>query len=174
MIEHPEALAPAFRKAGADQITVHLEACRAAEIPVAKFDPARLEPQRVHAALDAVHRTGAKAGLALKPATPFEVVTPFLDAIDVLLIMTVEPGFGGQAFMSDMLPKIRAAADWKQEHDARWLIEVDGGIAPDTAPICREAGAEVFVAGQAIYGSDRPLGSLTHLRDMVETARARS
>ena len=173
MTERPELLAPAFRKAGADQITIHLEACRAPEIPLDRFDPARVEAPRVHAALEKVRATGAKAGLALKPGTPFEVATPFLDEIDVLLIMTVEPGFGGQDFMANMMPKVQAAARWKLEHGAAWLIEVDGGIAPDTAPLCRESGAEVFVAGNAIYGSDRPLGSLTHLRDVVETARAR-
>jgi len=171
MIERPETLAPAFRKAGADQITVHLEACRSPEIPLARFDPLQVEPARVRSALAAVRATGARAGLALKPATPLAAAVPFLSEIDVLLVMTVEPGFGGQAFMTDMLPKVREADAWRREHGAAWLIEVDGGIADDTAPVCREAGADVFVAGQAIFGSDRPLGSLTRLREVVETTR---
>jgi len=150
MIERPESIVQAFRDAGADQITVHLEACA---------DPAEVLAQ--------VRTTGARAGLAIKPGTPFESAVPFLDAIDLLLVMTVEPGFGGQAFMAPMLDKVRAARDWRAAHGAGWLIEVDGGIDAGTAPRCREAGADVFVAGSSVYGADDPLEALARLRDAI-------
>ena len=147
MIEKPETLVPRFREAGADLITVHLEACA---------DPA--------ATLAAVRSTGARAGLSLRPRTPLAQAEPFLGAVDLLLVMTVEPGFGGQAFMEDQLDKVRAAREWRTRHGARYLIEVDGGIAPATAPRCRAAGAEVFVAGNAIYRQPDPKAALEALR----------
>jgi len=152
MIERPERLAPAFRKAGADQITVHLEAGH--DTPLGDV-------------LAAIRAGGARAGLAIKPGTPLAAAEPYLGAIDLLLVMTVEPGFGGQAFMADMMPKVRDAAAWRAKHGARWLIEVDGGIAPDTAPVARAAGAEVFVAGNAIYAEPDPRRALEALRDAV-------
>jgi ribulose-phosphate 3-epimerase len=167
MTERPAALAPAFRKAGAHRITLHLEACRAEGEPLAAFDPSRVDPGRVTAALDAVRATGAQVGLALKPATPLESAAPFLDAIDLLLVMTVEPGFGGQSFREEQLEKVRAAAEWKRRHGASWLVEVDGGIAPDTARRCREAGAEVFVAGHAVFRQPDPRSALEGLRGVV-------
>jgi ribulose-phosphate 3-epimerase len=150
MIDEPVKLVPAFRKAGADEITVHLEAC-----------------EDVSATLAAVRESGARVGLALKPGTPLAAAEPHLADIDLLLIMTVEPGFGGQAFMSDMMPKVKEAAAWRQQHGARFLIEVDGGIAPDTAKMARAAGAEVFVAGHAIYRQSNPQIALATLRDAV-------
>jgi ribulose-phosphate 3-epimerase len=114
-----------------------------------------------------VRTSGARAGLALKPRTPFHAAEPFLEGLDLLLVMTVEPGFGGQAFMEDMVPKIRAAATWRKDHGARWLIEVDGGIGLDTAPLCRQAGADVFVAGHAVFRAPDPRGALAALRDEI-------
>ena len=150
MIDEPVKLVPAFRKAGADEITVHLEAC-----------------EDVSATLAAVRESGARVGLALKPGTPLAAAEPHLADIDLLLIMTVEPGFGGQAFMSDMMPKVKEAREWRSQHGARYVIEVDGGIAPDTAKIARAAGAEVFVAGHAIYPQSNPQIALATLRDAV-------
>lgn len=147
MIRRPESLVPAFRRAGADSIIVHLEACD---------DP--------EAVLDQVEATGARVGLALKPGTTLASAERWLRRIDQLLVMTVEPGFGGQAFMEDMLPKIEAAYAWREEHAARYLIEVDGGIDPQTAPRCRAAGADLFVAGSAIYGQPDPKAALARLR----------
>lgn len=167
MTEQPVAMAEAFRKAGADQITVHLEALREPGVPLAGFDARRVSAERVRDALARVRATGARVGLALKPATPFAAAQPFLDAIDLLLVMTVEPGFGGQPFRQDMLPKIREAAAWKRGHGVRWLIEVDGGIAPDTARHAREAGAEVFVAGNAVFRQRSPSEALEDLRAAV-------
>ena len=149
MIDRPERLLAEFRKAGADQITVHLEA------------PHDSDVARV---LAAVRQSGARAGLAIKPGTPLAAAEPHLGAIDVLLVMTVEPGFGGQEFMPDMLDKVRAAVARRARRGARYLIEVDGGIAPDTAGRARAAGAEVFVAGHAVYGQPNPRAALQELR----------
>lgn len=150
MIEHPERLLGEFRRAGADQITVHLEACA---------DPA--------ATLRQIRTLGAKAGLALKPGTPFESARALLGEIDLLLVMTVEPGFGGQAFMPDMLDKIREADAARKKGRHGWRIQVDGGIGPDTAKQCRNAGADVFVAGNAVYRAHDPREALAELRAAV-------
>ena len=150
MIEHPERLVAAFRAAGADRITVHLEACA--------------EPGAV---LEQVRSAGARAGLALRPGTALSAAEPFLSGLDLLLVMTVEPGFGGQAFMPDMLDKVRAARDWRRRHGGHFLIEVDGGIGPATAPEARAAGADVFVAGHAVYGEAAPMEALARLRRAV-------
>ena len=150
MIERPETLIAGFRAAGADLITVHLEACA---------DPA--------ATLAAVRATGARVGLTLKPGTPFAQAEPWLKDLDLFLVMTVEPGFGGQAFMPGMLEKVRAARDWRERHGAHYLIEVDGGISSATAPQCRAAGADVFVAGNAIYAQSDPGQALEALRAAI-------
>jgi ribulose-phosphate 3-epimerase len=147
MVEHPEAMLHAFREAGADQMSVHLEACATPG-----------------ATLAAVRATGARVGLALRPATPLEAAAPWLDAIDLLLVMTVEPGFGGQKFMPAMLDKVRAAHDERAHGRGRFLIEVDGGIGPGTAREARAAGADVFVAGNAVFGQPDPAAALDALR----------
>jgi ribulose-phosphate 3-epimerase len=147
MIERPESLLARFREAGADLVTVHAEACA---------DPA--------ATLAAVRAGGARTGLSLRPGTPLATVEPWLGEVDLLLVMTVEPGFGGQSFMAGMLDKVRAAKAWRERHGARFLIEVDGGIGPETAPLARAAGADVFVAGHAVYRQGDPAASLAALR----------
>ena len=151
MIERPERIVDAFLEAGADQITVHLEACQ---------DPG--------ATLDRVRASGARAGLAIKPGTPFRAAENWLDRIDLMLVMTVEPGFGGQTFMAEMMPKVFEAKEWRAKHGGSFLIEVDGGIASDTARIARAAGADVFVAGHAIYGAQDPAAALSALRRAIE------
>jgi len=150
MVERPETLIERFRAAGADLITVHLEACA---------DPA--------VTLAAVRACGARAGLTLRPGTPFAQAEPWLQDLDLFLVMTVEPGFGGQAFMPGMLEKVRAARDWRARHGAHYLIEVDGGISSAIAPQCRAAGADVFVAGNAIYGQSVPKQALEALRAAI-------
>jgi ribulose-phosphate 3-epimerase len=150
MIDEPARLVPDFRKAGADLITVHLEACA-----------------DVGAALAAVRAGGARVGLALKPGTTLAAAERWLADLDLLLVMTVEPGFGGQAFMADMLEKVRAAAAWRAVHGGHFLIEVDGGIAPDTARRCRAAGAEVFVAGHSVFRQSDPRAALAELRKAI-------
>ena len=149
MIERPETLIPRFCEAGADAVTVHCEAMAHAAV------------------LDEIRGCGARAGLALRPGTPLAEAEQHLNALDLLLVMTVEPGFGGQAFMADVLPKIEAAARWRERHGGRFVIEVDGGIAPDTARRCRDAGADVFVAGHAIYRQPDPRAALEALRAAV-------
>jgi ribulose-phosphate 3-epimerase len=150
MVEQPERMLKDFKEAGADQMTVHVEACP--------------NPGSV---LHQVRLTGTRVGLALKPGTPLAAADPYLDGLDLLLIMTVEPGFGGQEFMGEVLPKVEAARDRRQRTGARFLIEVDGGIAPDTAVRCLDAGADVFVAGHAIYGAPRPEAALNALREVL-------
>ena len=152
MIERPERLLKEFRAAGADQLTIHFEAPH--DRPIAEV-------------LAAFRGRGARAGLAIKPDTPFEAVEPLLGVVDLLLVMTVEPGFGGQEFREPMLDKVRAAVRWREAHHASFRIEVDGGIAPDTAASARRAGAEVFVAGNAIYRQPEPRLALEQLRAAV-------
>ncbi len=152
MIERPERLVAEFREAGADQITVHLEAAH---------DHAPVE------VLAAVRRSGAHAGLALKPATPLGAAERLLEGLDLLLVMTVEPGFGGQDFMEEMLDKVREARAWRERHGARYLIEVDGGIAEETAARARRAGADAFVAGHAVFRRPDPAAALASLRRAI-------
>lgn len=152
MVQRPERMIAAFRDAGADQITVHLEADH---------------DRPIGAVLAAIRASGARAGLALKPATPFAAAEAHLAGIDLLLVMTVEPGFGGQPFMEPMLEKVRAAIEWRTRHRAGWRIEVDGGIAEDSARLARAAGADVFVAGHAVYRQPSPLAALSRLRAAV-------
>ena len=159
MIERPERLIAAFRQAGADQMTIHLEAAH---------------DRPVREVLEAVRASGARVGLALKPGTPLAAAEPHLGAIDLLLVMTVEPGFGGQEFMRDQLDKVRAAVAWRARHGARFAIEVDGGIASDTAREARAAGAEVFVAGHAIYRQNEPRLALEALRTAIGYEPSRS
>jgi ribulose-phosphate 3-epimerase len=147
MIHEPLRLVPEFGAAGADGLTVHLEAC-----------------QDVARTLDGIRAAGRRVGLALKPATPLAAAEPHLEALDLLLVMTVEPGFEGQAFLPVMLDKVREAAAWRARHAGRFLIQVDGGIAPATAREARRAGAEVFVAGHAIYRQADPRRALEGLR----------
>ena len=146
----------AFREAGADQITVHVEAQHDRDLA---------------GVLDAVRETGARAGLALKPGTALAAAEPHLAKLDLLLVMTVEPGFGGQEFMAAMLDKVRAAREWRERNGAGFLIEVDGGIAPLTAARARSAGADVFVAGHAIYREPDPRKALDELRAAIAGAR---
>jgi ribulose-phosphate 3-epimerase len=152
MIEFPERAIEAFARAGADQLTIHVEAAH-------DTDTATV--------LRAIRAAGLRAGLALKPGTPIEALELHLPAIDLLLVMTVEPGFGGQAFMPDMMGKVRRAAAWRAERNLSYRIEVDGGVDPKTAPVCREAGADVFVAGSAVFRAPRPIEALAALREAI-------
>ena len=136
MIQTPDHYAPRFVKAGANSITVHVE--REANHDVAKT-------------LRAIRDAGCRPGLSLNPATPFESVEPFLDKIDLLLVMTVHPGFGGQSFRPEMMEKVKRASEWKKSHGRKIDIEVDGGINADTARLSIQNGANVLVAGTSIF-----------------------
>ena len=139
MIEHADHYVPRFVKAGANSITVHVE-------PEAKHD--------VLETLRKIRDAGCRVGLTLNPETPIELIEPFLDKFDMLLVMTVHPGFGGQPFRADQMEKVRRAAKWNQSREHKIDIEVDGGINPETARISIENGANVLVAGTSIFRSD--------------------
>jgi ribulose-phosphate 3-epimerase len=147
MIERPEHQVPEFAKAGADMITLHWEAT-----------------PHVHYALKAVREAGCLAGLALTPATPAEVVADVLDEVDNLLCMTVNPGWGGQAFIAHSIQKLERLRGLLP---AGLPLEVDGGIDADTAPRCHAAGATLFVAGSAVFGSPDPGKAYTEIADAI-------
>lgn len=136
MIEHPDHYLPRFLEAGANSITVHVE-------PESKHDVAKT--------LGSIRAGGCGVGLTLNPATSFEAIEPYLDQIDLLLIMTVHPGFGGQAFRPEMMEKVSRARAWRDSRGAKLDIEVDGGINADTARLSIENGANVLVAGTSIF-----------------------
>ena len=145
MIEDPDRWAPAYAEAGAGSVTFHVEAAAA---------PVRLAR--------ALRKEGARAGMALKPATPVEPYVDLLPELDMLLLMTVEPGFGGQRFLDVVVPKIRRAKQAIGDLDV-WL-QVDGGVSEETVERCAEAGADVFVAGSAVFGADDPEKAVEALR----------
>ena len=136
MIVEPVRYVEQFCDAGADIVTVHLESDTA---------------ENIHAAIDKIHAKGKKAGVVLKPKTPAEAVLPFLEKVELILVMTVEPGFGGQSFMADQMGKVAQIRAWIDEKNPSCELEVDGGVAPDTCRTCIEAGANVLVAGSAVY-----------------------
>ena len=136
MIERPDHYLPRFLEAGANSITVHVESESRHEVPQT---------------LAAIRAAGCGVGLTLNPATPFDAVAPYLENIDLLLIMTVHPGFGGQAFRPEMMEKVRRAKEWRDANGGTLHIEVDGGIKPDTARTSIENGANVLVAGTSIF-----------------------
>jgi ribulose-phosphate 3-epimerase len=146
MIDEPDRWAPAYAEAGAGSVTFHVEAAAA---------PVRLARE--------LRSKGARAGMALKPATAVEPYLDLLPELDMLLVMSVEPGFGGQSFLDVVLPKIRRAREAIGSLDI-WL-QVDGGVALDTIERCAEAGADVFVAGSAVFGAGDPAAAVTALRD---------
>jgi ribulose-phosphate 3-epimerase len=149
MIEHPDHYLPRFLEAGANSITVHVE-------PEAKHDVAQT--------LAAIRAAGCGVGLTLNPATPFEAVEPHLPTIDLLLIMTVHPGFGGQAFRPEMMDKVRRAKQWREANGGKLHIEVDGGIKPETAQTSIAAGANILVAGTSIFRTPDYSAAICELR----------
>ena len=136
MIDRPVRYVEDFVKAGADYVTIHVEAD---------------QPQNTLEALDKIHALGCKAGIVLKPKTPVEAAIPYLEKCDLILIMTVEPGFGGQSFMADMMPKLEQLKEWLEDVNPGCLLEVDGGVDANTHTVCKEAGAQVLVAGSAYF-----------------------
>lgn len=136
MIEKPIRYVEQFIKAGADVLTLHLEAD---------------QPQNTLEALDRIHALGCKAGIVLKPKTPAEAAIPYLKKCDVILVMTVEPGFGGQKFMADMMPKVKTLKALLARDNPGCLLEVDGGVDENTCALCKESGADVLVAGSAYF-----------------------
>ncbi|PZG55850.1 ribulose-phosphate 3-epimerase [Spongiactinospora gelatinilytica] len=153
MIEDPDRWAPAYAEAGAGSVTVHVEAAKA---------PVRTLRQ--------IRSAGARAGLALNPATAVESYADLLGEVDMLLLMTVEPGFGGQRFLDVVLPKVRRTRELITAHGGQVWLQVDGGVSAETIERCAEAGADVFVAGSAVYGADDPARAVDALRALAEGA----
>jgi ribulose-phosphate 3-epimerase len=156
MIEDPDRWAPAYVEAGAGSVTFHVEAATA---------PVRLARE--------LRGKGARAGMALRPATAVEPYEDLLPELDMLLVMTVEPGFGGQAFLDMCLPKIRRARQLIARHGLELWLQVDGGVSPDTIEQCADAGADVFVAGSAVYRADEPDKMIEQLRTSATRAFGR-
>jgi ribulose-phosphate 3-epimerase len=152
MIDDPDRWATGYAEAGSHNVTVHVEAAR---------DPVKIAKD--------LRAAGAKAGLSVKPGTPLEPYLELLGHYDTLLVMSVEPGFGGQEFMPEVLDKARLA----KRHDLDVLVEIDGGINADTIEQAAEAGVDCFVAGSAVYGADDPARAVAELRAKAARARGR-
>ncbi|WP_186577514.1 ribulose-phosphate 3-epimerase [Aquibacillus kalidii] len=148
MIEDPDKYIKDFADAGADYITVHVEACR-----------------HLHRTIHAIKALGVKAGVVLNPATPVEMIKPILHEVDLVLFMTVNPGFGGQSFIHDVLRKVKVADGWRKEEQLNFEIEVDGGVNTTTAPLCINAGVDVLVAGSAIYDKEDRQKAIEEIRN---------
>ncbi|MGY3713963.1 ribulose-phosphate 3-epimerase [Sutcliffiella cohnii] len=147
MIESPDQYIESFVKAGADIITVHVEACT-----------------HLHRTIQHIKSFGIKAGVVLNPATPVETIKHIIKDVDLVLLMTVNPGFGGQAFIHEVLPKIKEVAQLVNENNLDVEIEVDGGVNEETARLCVEAGANVLVAGSAIYNQKNRKQAIEQIR----------
>jgi ribulose-phosphate 3-epimerase len=161
MITDPDRHAPAYAEAGAGSVTIHAEAAKA--------------PVRT---LRAIRAAGARSGLALNPGTAIEPYEDLLDEVDMVLLMTVEPGFGGQKFLDMVLPKLRRTRAMlnarRGQQDREIWLQVDGGVAEETIERCADAGADVFVAGSAVYGAHDPAQAVRDLRAQAERATARA
>ena len=149
MIDRPVRYVEEFCKAGADLVTVHVEADTG---------------ENTRRALELIHGLGKKAGVVVKPKTPAEAALPFLEMCDIILVMTVEPGFGGQRFMEDMMPKLRQLREWIDEKNPSCELEVDGGVDPVTCKTVIASGANVLVAGSAVYKAEDIPGRIQELR----------
>ncbi|MEO5708518.1 MAG: ribulose-phosphate 3-epimerase [Nocardioidaceae bacterium] len=153
MIEDPDRWAPAYVEAGAGSVTFHVEVAAA---------PVRLARE--------IRAQGARAGMGLKPATPIDPYEDLLPELDMVLVMTVEPGFGGQKFLDLCLPKIRRTRDLVAKHGLDVWLQVDGGVSLETIERCAEAGADVFVAGSAVFSADDPNAMIESLRSSAAAA----
>ncbi|AMW98381.1 ribulose-phosphate 3-epimerase [Rummeliibacillus stabekisii] len=153
MIENPDQYIEEFVKAGADYITVHVEACR-----------------HLHRTIQLIRSLGAKPGVVLNPHTPVETIQHVLEDIDLVLLMTVNPGFGGQKFIHSVVPKIETLAGMIKEKNLNVEIEIDGGINAETIKPCAQAGASIFVAGSAIYGQEDRKAALQSILTAGEEA----
>jgi ribulose-phosphate 3-epimerase len=153
MIEDPDRWAPGYVEAGAGSVTFHVEACRA---------PVRTARE--------IRALGARAAMALRPATAIEPYEDLLGELDMVLLMTVEPGFGGQKFLDLVLPKIRRTRELVARHGLDVWIQIDGGVSAETIERCADAGADVFVAGSAVYAADDPNAVVDRLRELARGA----
>ncbi|NNM44758.1 ribulose-phosphate 3-epimerase [Knoellia koreensis] len=150
MIDDPDRWAPQYAEAGGSSVTFHVEAAK--------------DPRAIARDLRAA---GARAGMAIKPNTPFEPYEDLLDDLDMVLVMTVEPGFGGQTFMADQMPKVTQVREAVRRRGGEVWVQVDGGVSAKTIEQCAEAGADVFVAGSAVYGAQDAAAAIDELRRLV-------
>ena len=148
MLDNPDKHLDAFLDAGSDLISIHIEP---------DYD--------VENTLHRIRAAGRKSGIVLNPATPAQAALPFLNQVDLVLVMTVWPGFGGQSFIDDTLPKMGLLNDWRQSRGLEFRLEVDGGIDLETAPLCREQGVDTFVAGTAFFKSKDRLAFLNAIEE---------
>lgn len=151
MIDDPDRWAPSYAEAGAASVTFHIEAARDA-----------------HSLCRTLRGHGARAAVAIKPGTPVSAVKDLLREVDMVLVMTVEPGFGGQKFMAECLPKVRELREQSRAGGLDIRIQVDGGVSPETIEMCAEAGADAFVAGSAVYGAADPAAAVRSLRQLAQ------
>lgn len=147
MIENPDTYIPMFAKAGADYISVHVEAC-----------------VHLHRTIQLIKSFGVKAGVVVNPATSIDMIKHIIEDVDLVLLMTVNPGFGGQSFIHSVLPKIQEVSNFVKDKGISVEIEVDGGVNPETARLCVDAGANVLVAGSAIYNEKDRKQAITNIR----------
>lgn len=150
MIDDPDTWAPKYAEAGCKSVTFHVEAAA---------DPRRIARD--------IRAAGARASMALKPATPWEPYAELLEDLDMVLVMTVEPGFGGQSFMADQMAKVRAVRRSVAAHGGDVWVQVDGGVSASTIEQCAEAGADTFVAGSAVYGAESAAAAVDELRRLA-------
>lgn len=150
MVENPEKYINEFAKAGADIITIHIEATN-----------------HIHGALEQIRKAGVKPSVVLNPGTPITALVDILHLVDQVLVMTVNPGFGGQSFINECLNKVEFLAKYREEHQLKYDIEVDGGVDDQTILACKNAGANVFVAGSYVYNSPDPAGQIAKLKAQI-------
>lgn len=150
MVEEPEKMINGFIEAGATAITVHAEATK-----------------NIHQVMQHIRSQHVSPGVVINPGTPVSFIEPVLPSVDMVLVMTVNPGFGGQAFIPEMLTKIKTLDQYRKDHDLQYLIQVDGGINEETIQLCHDAGADVFVAGSNILGAASPAGQIAKLKKLV-------
>jgi ribulose-phosphate 3-epimerase len=154
MIENPDRFAPGYGEIGAHSVTFHVEAAK-----------------DVEGTVRAIQDTGARAAIALKPGTPAEPFLPLFHLVDMVLVMTVEPGAGGQPFLHEMMTKLDTVAQYVSDHNLSTLVQVDGGITVDTLPIARSHGANTFVAGSSVYSGGDPAVNIAALRAVADQTR---
>lgn len=157
MIENPERWAAQYAEVGCKSVTFHYEAAK---------DPGQV--------IAGIRTAGGLVGMGIKPGTKLEVVEDLLPHLDMLLVMTVEPGFSGQSFMADMLEKVRTARGIIGRDDLKLAIQVDGGVGEKTIEQCADAGADIFVAGHAVFRTEDPAAACRNLRNLAENAQAKS
>lgn len=150
MVEEPEKMITNFIEAGATGVTVHAEATK-----------------NLHRVMQDIKAQGANPGVVINPGTPVSFIEPVLPIVDLVLVMTVNPGAGGQKFISEMVQKIKKLANYRSKNDLNFLIQVDGGINNQTIKICHDAGADVFVAGSNVFGADSPEDQIQTLKKLV-------